>query len=207
MMYRVSARPWRVGARNWRGRGRGRTSCCTKRRTLPRNSRDVHRVSRGEHRAVQSLRRARWDAVLTAMGRSGAMNTFGERPSPVIKHFRADPAAYLAEMRGPGPSPMRFEVPGRRRGASTLPVVYRIRPAAGCGRSCAERRERLVARRPERLGRGLRPARCRGRSGRGAPGSPTTIYNEPESGRRTVGRVDTAAGRATGSRHEGRAGV
>ena len=74
-----------------------------------------------------------WDAVLAAMGRIGAMNTFREQPSPVIEHFRADLAAYLAEMRGPGPSPMRFEVPARPRGASTLPVVYEydLPPDAG----------------------------------------------------------------------------
>jgi len=41
-----------------------------------------------------------------------------------LVHFKADLAAYLAEMRGPGPSPMQLKVPPRPSGDSTLPVIY-----------------------------------------------------------------------------------
>ena len=65
-----------------------------------------------------------WDAIVTAMGRITAMNTFGDKPSPVISHFQKDLVAYLAEMRGPGPSPIHVTLPPRPAGDALLPVVY-----------------------------------------------------------------------------------
>ena len=134
-----------------------------------------------------------WDAVLAAMGRIGAMNTFREQPSPVIEHFRADLAAYLAEMRGPGPSPMRFEVPARPRGAGTLPVVYEydLPPDAGGRVLNTGSHWSLGGPSASGGGFGLHDATV------DRAGNVWFTYNEPESATRTVGRVDTATGRVT----------
>ena len=134
-----------------------------------------------------------WDAVLAAMGRIGAMNTFREQPSPVIEHFRADLAAYLAEMRGPGPSPMRFEAPARPRGESTLPVVYEydLPPDAGSHVLNTGSDWSLGGPSASGGGFGLHDATV------DRDGNVWFTYNEPESATRTVGRVDTATGRVT----------
>ena len=128
--------------------------------------RGVHRVSRCEHRAAQPLRRA-------GVGRgpcgNGPHRCHEHVPRAALAGHRALPrrsgglpgrdarARPLADaLRGAGAPARRQHVAGG----------VRIRPAAGCGRPCAEHREPLVARRSERLGRGLRPARRHGRSRR-----------------------------------------
>jgi virginiamycin B lyase len=65
-----------------------------------------------------------WDAVVTAMSRLETTARFRDRPSPVISQFQDDLVAYLTEMRGPGPSPIRVETSPRPIGEASLPVVY-----------------------------------------------------------------------------------
>ena len=68
-----------------------------------------------------------WSAIITAMAHIGSLNTLSppQSPgSPAMAYFQKDLAAYLAEMRGPGSSPMRFTVPPRPTGDAALPVVY-----------------------------------------------------------------------------------
>jgi streptogramin lyase len=67
-----------------------------------------------------------WEAFIIAMSRIEAYGSFplGRTPSPVISHFQKDLAAYLAEMRGPGPSPMRLKVPPPPAGDAARTVVY-----------------------------------------------------------------------------------
>ena len=134
-----------------------------------------------------------WDDVIAAMSRIGAMNTFRTEPSPVIEHFRADLAAYLAEMRGPGPSPMRFEVPARPRGDGTLPVVYEYDlPPDGGGRVLNAGSDwSLGGPSASGGGFGLHDATV------DRDGDVWFTYNEPEHATRTVGRVDAATGRVT----------
>ncbi len=67
-----------------------------------------------------------WEAFIEAMSRIEAYGTFpaGRPPAATIAYFKKDLAAYLAEMRGPGPSPMRLTLPPHPAGEATLPVVY-----------------------------------------------------------------------------------
>jgi streptogramin lyase len=67
-----------------------------------------------------------WEAIIGAMSRIGAGGGFSPAAGaePSFLHYRPDLAAYLAEMRGPGPSPMQLKVPPRPSGDSTLPVIY-----------------------------------------------------------------------------------
>ena len=66
---------------------------------------------------------AGWDAIITLMTRLTATQGMGPAV-PHIQRFQVELAKYLAEMRGPGPSPMRFTLPARPTGVATLPVVY-----------------------------------------------------------------------------------
>jgi streptogramin lyase len=67
-----------------------------------------------------------WAAIIWAMSRLGPSGGFSPAAQalPALVHFKADLAAYLAEMRGPGTSPMQLKVPPRPSGDSTLPVIY-----------------------------------------------------------------------------------
>jgi streptogramin lyase len=67
-----------------------------------------------------------WKAIIWAMSRIGAAGGFSPAAQavPEFLHYRPELAAYLAEMRGPGPSPMQLKVPPRPSGESTLPVIY-----------------------------------------------------------------------------------
>ena len=134
-----------------------------------------------------------WDDIVAAMARLGAMNTFRAQPSPVIEHFRADLAAYLAEMRGPGPSPMRFEAPPRPRGDSTLPVVYEYDLPTEAGGRVLNAGSDWSLGGPSASGGGfgLHDATV------DRDGDVWYTYNEPEAATRTVGKVDTATGRVT----------
>lgn len=69
---------------------------------------------------------AGWNAIVAAMSKTASMATFSERnrTSPYISYFQKDLAAYLAEMRGPGPSPMHVTLPPRPAGDAALAVVY-----------------------------------------------------------------------------------
>ena len=134
-----------------------------------------------------------WDDIIAAMARLGAMNAFRAQPSPVIEHFRADLAAYLAEMRGPGPSPMRFEVPARPQGDSTLPVVYEYDLPTAAGGYVLNAGSDWSVGGPSASGGGfgLHDATV------DRDGDVWFTYNEPERAARTVGKVDTATGRVT----------
>ena len=130
------------GARStWRARGSGRTSCWTKRRTSPRSSRATRwwpRYPRTRRPAARMkavfvgvctechaanivlhnrFDKRGWDAVLAAMGRIGAMNTF--REPPLARSSSTSAPIWRPtwpRCAGPAPSPMRFEVPARPRG-------------------------------------------------------------------------------------------
>jgi streptogramin lyase len=67
---------------------------------------------------------AGWDAIVTAMSRTGAMPVFADKPSPAVRDVQKDLVAYLTEMRGPGPSPIDAKIPPRPTGDAALPVVY-----------------------------------------------------------------------------------
>jgi streptogramin lyase len=81
---------------------------------------------------------AGWSAVLTAM--EGVLYfrydmapdpIKGQIPYPEIRHFKADLASYLAEMRGPGPSPMQFHPLPRPSGEAARAVIteYDVPPS------------------------------------------------------------------------------
>ena len=68
-----------------------------------------------------------WEAIINAMSRTntdGGFHPSDQRPNPTMTYFKKDLAAYLAEMRGPGPSPMHMKIPERLAGDAVLPVVY-----------------------------------------------------------------------------------
>ena len=68
-----------------------------------------------------------WEAIINAMSRTntdGGFHPSDQRPNPTLTYFKKDLAAYLAEMRGPGPSPMQVKLPERLSGDAVLPVVY-----------------------------------------------------------------------------------
>lgn len=76
--------------------------------------------------------KAGWLAILTAMERanSGTVGVLKE-VLPNIRHFREELAEYLAKVRGPGPSPMKFQPLPRPSGESTKVVIteYDVPPA------------------------------------------------------------------------------
>jgi streptogramin lyase len=68
-----------------------------------------------------------WEAVINLMSKlaNGGGNYGGPdtAPFPVINYYKKDLAAYLAEMRGPGPSPMQIKPQSRPKGDASLAVV------------------------------------------------------------------------------------
>lgn len=74
---------------------------------------------------------AGWRAIITAMETLGSTGTWSKRPQPIIQHYNQEMAAYLAEMRGPGPSPMKFQLPARPKGEAARVVIteYDVPPA------------------------------------------------------------------------------
>lgn len=65
-----------------------------------------------------------WEAIVNLMAHQSGDGVLRKTADPWIEHFKAELVAYLTEMRGPGPSPMKFKVPARPTGAATLPVQY-----------------------------------------------------------------------------------
>ena len=65
------------------------------------------RTELGAHLGADQIE-AGWRAVITAMETITSAHGWTKQPQPVIAHFKNELAAYLAEMRGPGPSPMTF---------------------------------------------------------------------------------------------------
>ena len=76
--------------------------------------------------------KAGWLAILTAMERanSGAVGVLKE-PLPNIHHFKEELAEYLAKVRGPGSSPLKFQPIPRPTGDAARVVIteYDIPPA------------------------------------------------------------------------------
>ncbi len=68
-----------------------------------------------------------WEAVINLMSKlaNGGGNYGGpdQAPFPVMQYYKKDLASYLAEMRGPGPSPMQVKPGARPKGEATLAVV------------------------------------------------------------------------------------
>ena len=135
-----------------------------------------------------------WDAIILAMSRISATNTFRETASPVISYFREDLAAYLADMRGPGPSPMQFDVPPRPRGDAVLPVVYEydLPLEASSGYVLNNGSDWSVGG-PSASGGGfgLHDATV------DSNGNIWFTYNDRENVTRTIGKIDAKSGRVT----------
>jgi virginiamycin B lyase len=70
---------------------------------------------------------AGWEAAINLMSKlaNGGGNYGGpsQAPFPVINYYKKDLAAYLAEMRGPGPSPMQIKPQPRPSGDAAMAVV------------------------------------------------------------------------------------
>jgi streptogramin lyase len=68
-----------------------------------------------------------WEAVINLMSKlqNGGGNYGGpdQAPFPVINYYKQELAQFLAEMRGPGPSPMQIRAAERPKGEATLAVV------------------------------------------------------------------------------------
>lgn len=68
-----------------------------------------------------------WEGIVEAMNRLGPYGGFSAEPDEELSelsYFKRDLAAYLTEIRGPGPSPMQLKVPARPTGDAALAVVY-----------------------------------------------------------------------------------
>ena len=76
------------------------------------------------HFALQNrLDEAGWRAVITSMETVTSSHSWAPKPNPVVKHFKDELAAYLTEMRGPGPSPMTFKLLPRPTGDAARVVI------------------------------------------------------------------------------------
>lgn len=73
----------------------------------------------------QRFDEAGWRAIINLMSFQSADGGFrtGGQPQPILAHYRDELAAYLAEMRGPGPSPMKFVPLPRPTGEATRVVI------------------------------------------------------------------------------------
>lgn len=69
---------------------------------------------------------AGWRNIINVMERIGIYGDpprLDQAPMPLIRAFKEELANYLAEMRGPGPSPMKFKLLPRPRGESARVVI------------------------------------------------------------------------------------
>src|SRR5262245_3310589 len=139
-----------------------------------------------------------WDAIVTAMSHITAMNTFNEKPSPVISHFQKDLVAYLTEMRGPGPSPMQLKLPSRPAGAALSPVVYEYDlPVEAGGGYVLNNGSDWSLGHPAASGGGfgIHDATV------DFNGNIWFTYNDQQSMTRSIGKIDTKTGRVTDFKH------
>jgi streptogramin lyase len=67
--------------------------------------------------------RAGWNAILARMETINVYGKPGEPPSPIIRHYKEELAAYLAHVRGPGPSPLKITPFPRPSGEAARVVV------------------------------------------------------------------------------------
>jgi streptogramin lyase len=67
-----------------------------------------------------------WTKIITTMSRisSTGIRDLDHAPAPIIQFYKSQLASYLAEMRGPGSSPMHFMIPPRTTGEAAT-VVFR----------------------------------------------------------------------------------
>jgi streptogramin lyase len=74
---------------------------------------------------------AGWRAIVTAMQYLSPTGTWRKEPSPLIRYHADELVAYLTEMRGPEPSPMKFQLLPRPTGESARVVIteYDVPPA------------------------------------------------------------------------------
>ena len=72
-----------------------------------------------------------WQAILTAMERATSTGGWLKTPLPIIHRFDEELVAYLARVRGPGPSPMQFHPLPRPTGEAARVVIteFDIPPA------------------------------------------------------------------------------
>jgi streptogramin lyase len=75
---------------------------------------------------------AGWEAILARMETIDVYGKAAGPPSPVIQHYKAELAPYLARVRGPGPSPLKLKPYPRPTGDAARVVVteFNIPPAA-----------------------------------------------------------------------------
>jgi streptogramin lyase len=67
---------------------------------------------------------AGWRAIITLMEGFGPPSESGpRRPDPIINHYKEELVAYLAKMRGPGPSPMKIKPYPRPTGDAARVVI------------------------------------------------------------------------------------
>ena len=66
---------------------------------------------------------AGWKAILARMETINVYGKPGEPPSPSIQHYKQELAAYLARVRGPGPSPLTIKPFARPAGEAARVVV------------------------------------------------------------------------------------
>lgn len=67
-----------------------------------------------------------WKTVITLMSRiatSGYASSDDEVPNPLFEYYKDELAAYLAKVRGPGPSTMKLTARPRPRGEETMVVI------------------------------------------------------------------------------------
>ena len=73
---------------------------------------------------------AGWRAIIERMEVNGAYGNVDNGPNTVLQHYKGELAAYLARMRGPDPSPMKFKPFPRPTGDAARVVVteYSVPP-------------------------------------------------------------------------------
>src|SRR5580704_4276198 len=146
-----------------------------------------------------------WEAIINAMSLISASGGFraGQQPSAGLTYFKKDLAAYLAEMRGPVPSPMQLKIPPRPAGDATLPVIYSYDiPMEAAGGYVLNNGNDWS----------LGPSMASG-GGLGAHdaqvdwnGNIWFTYNNGDSVNRTIGKINGKTGKVTDFKHPGENG-
>jgi streptogramin lyase len=128
----------------------------------------------------------------------------GQKPSAAISHFQQELAAYLAEMRGPGPSPMILKAPPRPKGDATRAIVYEYDLPLENGGGYSPNNGSDWSLGPSMAaggGLGLHDATL------DLQGNIWFTYNQRGNASRTVGRIDTKTGRVTNFKYPGHNGA
>ena len=77
-----------------------------------------------------------WRAIVTAMETAQSTGSWVDEPWPIMRYHKDELVAWLAEMRGPDPSPMQFQLHPRPTGEAARVVIteYDVPPAETPGR-------------------------------------------------------------------------